>query len=68
VDEIGQKGFLHIWGFKNKIHNLEEEEQIIFGQLISSRLNLKDHIIECVRKNRELYGPETNNLQSSIDT
>jgi hypothetical protein len=62
IEEISQKGFLHIWGFKNKIHNLEEEEQILFGELISSRLNLKDHIIECVKKNRELYGIETNNL------
>lgn len=66
VEEISEKGFLHIWGFKNKIHNLEEEEQILFGELISSRLNLKDHIVECVTKNRELYG--TNNSKVTIDT
>lgn len=64
VDEISERGFLHIWGFKNKIHNLEEEEQILFGELISSRLNLKDHIVECVRKNREIYDPKQINFRS----
>jgi hypothetical protein len=62
IEEITEKGFLHVWGFKKRIFNIEEEEQALFGNLISSRLNLKDHIIECVIKNRELYGPETNNL------
>jgi len=64
VEEISEQGFLHIWGFKNKIHNLEEEEQILFGELISSRLNLKDHIVECVRNNKELYGSEQINFRS----
>ena len=62
IDEISEKGFLHVWGFKKRIFNIEEEEQALFGNLISSRLNLKDHIIECVTKNRELYGTETNSL------
>ena len=62
IDEISEKGFLHVWGFKKRIFNIEGEEQALFGNLISSRLNLKDHIIECVTKNRELYGTETNNL------
>jgi hypothetical protein len=61
IDEITEKGFLHVWGFKKRIFNIEEEEQALFGNLISSRLNLKDHIIECVIKNRELYGTETIN-------
>lgn len=56
IDEITDRGFLHVWGFKKKIFNIEDEEQALFGKLISSRLNLKDHIIECVIKNRELYG------------
>ena len=62
IDEISEKGFLHVWGFKKRIFNIEGEEQALFGNLISSRLNLKDHIIECVTKNRELYGTETNNV------
>jgi hypothetical protein len=56
IDEITDRGFLHVWGFKKKIFNIEDEEQALFGKLISSRLNLKDHIIECVIKNKELYG------------
>ena len=55
IDEITDRGFLHVWGFKKKIFNIEDEEQALFGKLISSRLNLKDHIIECVIKNKELY-------------
>lgn len=62
IDEISKKGFLHIWGFKKKMLNIEEEEQSLFDALLSSRLNLKDCIIECVVKNKELYGGETNNL------
>lgn len=62
IDEISKKGFLHIWGFKKKMLNIEEEEQSLFDALLSSRLNLKDCIIECVVKNKELYGSETNNL------
>jgi hypothetical protein len=58
VDEIGKKGFLHVWGFKNQIHGAEEAEQTLFGQLIASRLNLRDLIVECVTKNREIYGPK----------
>jgi hypothetical protein len=61
IDEISKKGFLHIWGFKKKMLNIEEEEQSLFDALLSSRLNLKDYIIECVVKNKELYGSETNN-------
>lgn len=59
VEEIGKKGFLHVWGFKTKLHNMEESEQELFGNLISSRLNLKDHIIECVKNNRIMYTNET---------
>jgi len=62
IDEISKKGFLHIWGFKKKMLNIEDEEQSLFDALLSSRLNLKDHIIKCVVKNEELYGSETNNL------
>jgi hypothetical protein len=62
IDEISKKGFLHIWGFKKKMLNIEDEEQSLFDALLSSRLNLKDHIIKCVVKNKELYGSETNNL------
>ena len=61
IDEISKKGFLHIWGFKKKMLNIEDEEQSLFDALLSSRLNLKDYIIECVVKNKELYGSETNN-------
>jgi hypothetical protein len=59
VDEIGKKGFLHVWGFKNQINGADEAEQTLFGQLISSKLNLRDQIVHCVTKNREHYGSET---------
>jgi len=62
IDEITDRGFLHVWGFKKKIFNIEDEEQALFGKLISSRLNLKDHIIECVIKNKELYGSKNIHL------
>ena len=67
VEEIGQKGFLHVWGFKNKLNNQEEVEYDLFGNLLSSRLNLKDDIISCVRKTRELYLDETKKVNDSID-
>jgi hypothetical protein len=59
IDEVGKKGFLHIWGFKNQIHGTEEAEQSLFGQLIASRFELRDIIVSCVTKNRELYSIET---------
>jgi hypothetical protein len=62
IEEVGIKGFLHVWGFKNKIHGDEEEEQTLFGQLIASKVNLRDQIVSCVSKNREIYKIETNSI------
>ena len=64
VEEIGQRGFLHVWGFKSAINNKEEVEYELFGNLLSTRLNLKDDIISCVRKSREMYSLETKNKTS----
>ena len=59
VEDIGKMGFLHVWGFKNKLNSREESEHELFGNLISSRLNLKDKIVECVKNSRILYSGET---------
>lgn len=59
VEEIDKKGFLHVWGFKNQINGADEAEQTLFGQLIASRFELRDLIVSCVTKNRELYSVET---------
>jgi hypothetical protein len=55
VDAVGEKGFLHVWGFKVEIHGDEEAEQTFFGSLITSRLNLRDDIVGSVSRNYELY-------------
>jgi hypothetical protein len=59
VEEVGRKGFFHVWGFKNQIHGTEDAEKSLFGQLIASRFELRDIIVSCVIKNRELYSIET---------
>jgi len=55
VDEISQKGFLHIWGYKKALNASPELEQQLLGDLISSRINLKDDIVGSISKNFELY-------------
>lgn len=55
VDEISEKGFLHIWGYKKALNASQELEQQLLGNLISSRLNLKDDIIESISRNFNLY-------------
>lgn len=67
IDEITNKGFLHIWGFKNNMSPLDESEKILFGQLISSVFDLRDKIVSSVAKNDEFYKPETSNQESTID-
>ena len=67
VDEVGQRGFLHVWGFKNKLNNQEEVEYELFGNLLTTRLYLKDDIVSCVKKSRELYSNETKKENIDID-
>jgi len=54
-DEIGKKGFLHIWGFKNR---MEGEESSLYSSLLLSRQNLTKQIGECVDINNQILEKE----------
>ena len=55
LEEIAEKGFLHVWGFKNEMHKNKDIEDSFFGSLMASRLSLRDDIVNSVSKNHELY-------------
>lgn len=55
VNEVSERGFLHIWGYKKALNANQELEERLLGDLISSRLNLKDDIIESISRNFEIY-------------
>lgn len=55
LEEIAEKGFLHVWGFKNEMARNKETEDEFFGSLMSSRLILRDDIVNSVSKNFNLY-------------
>lgn len=56
LEEIAERGFLHVWGFKNEMSKNKESEDSFFGSLMASRLSLRDDIVNSVSKNYELYG------------
>lgn len=56
INEVSERGFLHIWGYKKDLNANPRLEEILLGDLISSRLNLKDDIIVSISKNFEIYG------------
>jgi hypothetical protein len=55
LEEVAERGFLHVWGFKNEMHKNKEIEDSFFGSLMSSRLSLRDDIVNSVSRNYELY-------------
>jgi hypothetical protein len=55
LNEVSERGFLHIWGYKKALNANQELEERLLGDLISSRLNLKDDIIESISRNFEIY-------------
>jgi hypothetical protein len=54
IEEISERGFLHVWGFKTTLSKNPDEEHILFGDLISRRPDLVETIVECVSKNTEI--------------
>jgi hypothetical protein len=52
--EIGEKGFLHVWGYKSNLNSNEEEAESFFGNLISTTPQLREPIVNSVRLNSEL--------------
>lgn len=61
-DEIGRKGFLHVWGFKAKIASSKLEEDNFFGTLLASKPDLGEKIIASVKKSMELFSISSNNI------
>ncbi len=55
IEVVAQRGFLHIWGYKNSLNDSIELEQQLLGDLISSRPSLKDDIVGSISKNFEIY-------------
>jgi len=55
VEEIADKGFFHVWGFKNDIKKSQDVEDEFFGSLISTAPDVEDFIIESVSINYKLY-------------
>jgi hypothetical protein len=45
VEEIGGKGFFHVWGFKNDIKKSQDVEDEFFGSLVSTVPDVEDFII-----------------------
>ena len=52
--EIGEKGFLHVWGYKSNLNSNDEEAESFFGNLISTVPQLSKHIVNSVSLNSEL--------------
>lgn len=55
VDEIGAKGFLHVWGYKKQLSSSPELEEGFTNQLISTSGYMRSDIIYSVDMNRKLY-------------
>jgi hypothetical protein len=55
LDEVAEKGFLHVWGFKSEMAKNKEVEDSFFGSLMSSRLSLRDDIVNSVSRNYDLF-------------
>jgi hypothetical protein len=55
VNEVSERGFLHIWGYKKALNADPRLEEKLLGDLISSRLELKEDIIGSISKNFEIY-------------
>jgi len=55
VNEVSERGFLHIWGYKKALNADPRLEERLLGDLISSRLELKEDIIGSISKNFEIY-------------
>lgn len=54
-DEIGKKGFLHVWGFKGNLSGSKLEEDNFFGTLLASNIELRETIVNSVAKSMELF-------------
>jgi hypothetical protein len=61
-DQIGRKGFLHVWGYKAKIASSKLDEDSFFGTLLASKPDLKEKIIGSVLKSMELFTFSYNNI------
>jgi hypothetical protein len=55
LEEIANKGFFHVWGFKNDIRKSNAVEDEFFGSLLSTAPDVKDSILEVVSINQKLY-------------
>jgi hypothetical protein len=51
VDEIADRGFFHVWGFKNNIAENQTAEDDFFATLVLSVPEIKDSILEVVLMN-----------------
>lgn len=55
VNEIGNKGFYHVWGFKNDIRKSQLVEDEFYRILISTAPDVRNSILEAVSLNHKLY-------------
>jgi hypothetical protein len=54
-EEIGKRGFLHVWGFKNTpLAHRKEQEGDLYNSLLFSRPYLTKQIQDCVNINNEI--------------
>lgn len=58
IDEIGKKGFLHVWGFKTKMHDSVEKSNDLYESLSLSRENLTKQIQDSVAINMDIFERE----------
>ena len=54
IDEIGERGFLHVWGYKSELNSNTTEAESFFGNLLSTTPYLKEPIINSVSLNSEM--------------
>jgi hypothetical protein len=52
--EVGEKGFLHVWGYKGQLNGDSREADEFFGNLLSTAPHLKDPIVNSVSLNSEM--------------
>ena len=55
IDEIGDKGFYHVWGFKKDIRESQMVEDNFFEILLLTAPDVKNSILEVVSINQKLY-------------
>jgi hypothetical protein len=55
VDEIGAKGFLHVWGYKKQLNDSPELESNFTNSLISTSEYMSSDILYSVNMNNKLY-------------